>query len=361
MDRSKERLQDAHEKNDRGREAVARLGCRVIRSQAADGTMMNYCLSASLENGGTEQTLGLKQWANKMEENNTISELSGSPIDNLEDYINHWVEVQKCSVALQRHCFPNQEIDSTIAGQIMSNTLDPAACPAQDKLDVLKAVYASQSPRGGKLTLIIGPMFSGKTEELMRLARRARIASSKCLVVRSTKDNRYGDGALYSHANRKDTESYPASTLKEVEDNLIMWYYDMIFIDEGQFFPDLVKFCLKWVARGKRVLVSALDAYSNQELWPVVAPLLPYAVKISLTAICHKCNGPATLTGSRKDQGAEEVVGGIGEYYAVCSHCHLREREKHALCTACGEAATNAVDFDEGEAVVCQKCIMTSK
>ena len=87
----------------------------------------------------------------------------------------------------------------------------------------------------GSIDLVIGPMFSGKTTELIRRVRRNVAASKKCLLVKYKGDNRYTEDPVLSTHDNIHMAAKAASTLMEVSNSV--WHYDVIAIDEGQFFP----------------------------------------------------------------------------------------------------------------------------
>ena len=97
--------------------------------------------------------------------------------------------------------------------------------------------------KSGKFELIIGCMFSGKTTELLRRYNRYKIGGKKCLLIKHSSDNRYSDSFISTH-DKILKEALSISCLEKV-DNLIN-NYDVIFIDEIQFFKDAIKFCKDW-------------------------------------------------------------------------------------------------------------------
>ena len=134
-----------------------------------------------------------------------------------------------------------------------------------------------------KLTLIIGPMFAGKSSELLRRIRRHRICGNTCLLIKYAKDNRYCDNAIATHDNDK-IEAISCNELSEVEheaDN-----FDIIGIDEGQFFTDIVNFSEGMANKGKVVIVAALNGTFERKSFGEVHKLLPLAEEIiKLTSI----------------------------------------------------------------------------
>lgn len=87
----------------------------------------------------------------------------------------------------------------------------------------------------GSIDLVIGPMFSGKTTELIRRVRRNVAASKKCLLVKYKGDNRYTEDPVLSTHDHIHMEAKAVSTLSEISNTV--WHYDIVAIDEGQFFP----------------------------------------------------------------------------------------------------------------------------
>lgn len=112
----------------------------------------------------------------------------------------------------------------------------------------------------GSIDLVIGPMFSGKTTELIRRVRRNVAASKKCLLVKYKGDNRYTDDPVLSTHDHNYMEAKAVSTLSEISNTI--WHYDIIAIDEGQFFPGDCGYCLMLLCKKDRVRDLELAAVS---------------------------------------------------------------------------------------------------
>ena len=181
--------------------------------------------------------------------------------------------------------------------------------------------------RGGWLEVVCGPMFSGKSEELIRRLRRAEIAGQRVLIVKPKIDNRYDIGHVVSHAGAKmravAVES-PADIPGLVEG------YDVIGVDEVQFFsPEVVLVLDGLVEQGMRVLVSGLDQdFRGFPFGPMPELLCRAELVDKLQAVCHRCGGPATMTQRLVDgrpapaDGQTIVVGALDSYEARCRSCH---------------------------------------
>ncbi|RHX97999.1 hypothetical protein DYB36_002186 [Aphanomyces astaci] len=146
----------------------------------------------------------------------------------------------------------------------------------------------------GELQLIIGPMFSGKSTELIRRMRRYQHAQLKCMVVKSKIDDRYTNDSLVSTHDRQMMKANPLTRLEDMGDEFMK--YDVIGIDEGQFFTDLHSFCDDAANRGKIVIVAALDGTFERKPFQHVCDLIPRAESVTkLSAVCAICGSDAGI------------------------------------------------------------------
>ena len=100
-------------------------------------------------------------------------------------------------------------------------------------------------------------------------------------------------------------------------------HVDVIGIDEGQFFPDIVSFCERMANQGKIVIVAALDGTFLREGFGNVLNLLPVAEQVTkLNAICHHCMRDAAFTKRIGTEKEIELIGGSDKYVAVCRACY---------------------------------------
>ena len=181
-------------------------------------------------------------------------------------------------------------------------------------------------------------MFSGKSTELARRIRRHKVANKQCIVVKYAGDTRYEDepgradagtadaanlrGCVITH-DRQALVAYPARALKDVDN--VVHAFDVVGIDEGQFFGDLAECCERWASMGKTVIVAALDATFQRKPFNDVLSLVPIAEDVTkLNAVCNACGCDAAFTkrvGSN-DETTVELIGGEGMYAATCRACH---------------------------------------
>lgn len=141
------------------------------------------------------------------------------------------------------------------------------------------------------------------------------------MVVKYVKDTRYSRDKCCTHdMQRSDARS--AARLCEVED---ADDYDVIGVDEGQFFPDLVEFCETEANHGKTVIVAALDGTFQRKPFGRVLELVPLAESVTkLSAVCMICRKDAAFSRRLGRETAVEVIGGEDKYMAVCRSCYTR-------------------------------------
>ena len=172
----------------------------------------------------------------------------------------------------------------------------------------------------GWIEVIVGSMYSGKTEELIRRLRRAQIARQRVAIFKPTIDDRFGRDQLVSHSELR----IPSRAVKTAKDVLRYAHEaQVIGIDEGQVLgPDLVKVCERLARQGKRVIVAGLDQDYLGKPFEPMPQLLAIAEYITKTlAICVVCGNPANRSYRKKRRTARVVVGGADLYEARCRRC----------------------------------------
>ncbi|XP_074081149.1 thymidine kinase, cytosolic isoform X1 [Macrotis lagotis] len=180
----------------------------------------------------------------------------------------------------------------------------------------------SPSKIRGQIQVILGPMFSGKSTELMRRVRRFQIAQYKCLVIKYAKDTRYGKS--FSTHDRNTMEALPACLLRDVAQDALA--VTVIGIDEGQFFPDIVEFSETMANAGKTVIVAALDGTFQRKAFGNILNLVPLAESVvKLTAVCMECFREAAYTKRLGVEKEVEVIGGADKYHSVCRICYFKK------------------------------------
>lgn len=172
----------------------------------------------------------------------------------------------------------------------------------------------------GWIEVVCGCMFSGKTEELIRRARRAQIAKQRVAIFKPRIDNRYSVEHIVSHSEQS-LVSTPVDDASEILD--LSREAQVIGIDEGQFFkPNLVEVCEFLANHGKRVIVAGLDQDYRGKPFEPMPQLLAVAEYITKTlAICVVCGNPADRTQRKTPQADRVVVGAKDIYEARCRQC----------------------------------------
>jgi len=173
----------------------------------------------------------------------------------------------------------------------------------------------------GWIEAICGPMFSGKSEELMRRLRRAMIARKRVQVFKPIIDNRYSDDEIVSHTDIR-MKSEAITRVSEVMGRLD-WRTQVIGIDEANFFgQELVEIANQLADSGKQVIVAGLDTDYMGRPFPPMPDLLTLAESITKTlAICVRCGNPAKHTQRLVESSELIVVGAAGSYEARCRRC----------------------------------------
>ena len=175
----------------------------------------------------------------------------------------------------------------------------------------------------GWIEVIAGSMFSGKSEELIRRLRRAKIARQKVQVFKPEVDSRYSDDHIVSHSEMRHASANSRSAadiLEKVEPDT-----EVVGIDEGQFFDnELVRVANELARRGLRVIIAGLDQDYTGKPWEPMPQLLAIAEYITKThAICMRCGQAANYTQRTFESEERVAVGGAGMYEARCRKCFV--------------------------------------
>ena len=175
--------------------------------------------------------------------------------------------------------------------------------------------------RQGRVEVICGSMFSGKTEELIRRMKRANFAKQKVEIFKPAIDTRYSDEDVVSH----EGNSIPSTPVDSSASILLMAGDNQVVgIDEAQFFdPGIVDVCQELAARGVRVIVAGLDLdFQGQPFGPMPA-LCAIADDVSKQhAICVRCGALAYVSHRIVAGDKQVMLGEKQEYEPLCRHCY---------------------------------------
>ena len=184
----------------------------------------------------------------------------------------------------------------------------------------------------GKLELIIGPMFSGKSTELIRRINLLKVINKKVLVVKPSIDIRYNTDKLTTH-NYESTDCVVLENLSSINNEINN--YDVVVIDEGQFFKDLKKTVSIWVDNYNiNVIVGGLDGDYERKPIGQILELIPMAEScVKLCSYCNMCSngieGPFSLRLIKSND--QILIGGVETYIPVCRFHYLESNNFNSI------------------------------
>ncbi len=183
----------------------------------------------------------------------------------------------------------------------------------------------------GWIEVIVGSMFSGKSEELIRRLKRAQIARQKVQVFKPKIDNRYSIEQIASHSGMTHV-SKPVMTAKEILAQ-IEADTEVVGIDEGQFFDmEIVQAVNALADGGKRVIIAGLDQDYTGKPFEPMPQLLSIAEFITKThAICVKCGETANYSQRTSASTARVEVGASDKYEARCRQCFVPHSDEPTI------------------------------
>lgn len=189
--------------------------------------------------------------------------------------------------------------------------------------------FIAGNHRPGRIEVICGSMFSGKTEELIRRLKRAKFARQTVEIFKPAIDTRYSDDDVVSHdmnvINSTPVDS-SASIFLLASDN------DVVGIDEAQFFDDgLADVCNKLAEQGIRVIVAGLDMdYKGVPFGPMPALCAIADDVTKVHAICVRCGSLAYVSHRLVASDKRVMLGETTEYEPLCRACYMKEKAKEA-------------------------------
>ncbi|XP_039137277.1 LOW QUALITY PROTEIN: thymidine kinase-like [Dioscorea cayenensis subsp. rotundata] len=174
----------------------------------------------------------------------------------------------------------------------------------------------------GEVHVIIGPMFAGKTTALLRRIQSERDNGRSVVMVKSSKDSRYGLDCVVTHDGKKmPCFAVPnLSTFRAQIGHEAYNKFDVIGIDEGQFFEDLYDFCCEAADIDKKtIIIAGLDGDYMRRSFGSVLDVIPLADTVTkLTARCELCGRRAFFTFRKTAETQTELIGGADVYMPVC-------------------------------------------
>jgi thymidine kinase len=182
----------------------------------------------------------------------------------------------------------------------------------------------------GYLNLILGCMFAQKTTELLRRVRRYKSIGYKVLVVNFIGDTRYGEECIASH-DKEVEKAVCVEMLRSVDHLVRSGKYNVIAIDEGQFFTDLFEYVTRWADElPVHIVISGLDGTSERKPFGDMLRLIPHAEEVErLSAFCSECrDGTVAVYSKYFGEVPKDIngvaIGGAEAYRPVCRKHFLK-------------------------------------
>jgi thymidine kinase len=198
-------------------------------------------------------------------------------------------------------------------------------------------IMAVSSVETGYLELIIGPMFSGKTSELLKIYKQCEYCDIQVAIINHISDKRYHETMISSH-DKIMAPCYQTSCLRDIwsVNNCNINAFEfirssrVILINEGQFFPDLYEVVIDMLRQNKKVYVFGLDGDFQRKKFGEILDLLPMCDKVvKLTSLCSLCkNGKAGIFSMRLTSETEQTIIGSDNYIPVCRRCYDEKTSK---------------------------------
>ena len=190
-------------------------------------------------------------------------------------------------------------------------------------MNIFSEFNQMETTRRGRIEVICGSMFSGKTEELIRRLKRAKFARQKVEIFKPALDTRYSNIEVVSHDSNHITSTPIESSASIL---LLATDVDVVGIDEAQFFDDeLPAVCNELVRRGTRVIIAGLDMdFKCQPFGPMPA-LMALADEVTkVHAICVRCGNLAYVSHRTVENDKLVLLGEKMEYEPLCRECYYK-------------------------------------
>ena len=189
-------------------------------------------------------------------------------------------------------------------------------------------MYQEINPRpSGRIEVVCGSMFSGKTEELIRRLKRAKFARQRVEIYKPAIDTRYSSEEVVSH-DSNSISSTPVDSARSIL--LLASEAQVVGIDEAQFFDDsLVEVCNELARMGKRVIVAGLDMDFKGEPFGPMPALMAVAEEVTkVHAICVRCGNLAYVSHRKVANEHRVMLGEKEEYEPLCRECYKESQQQ---------------------------------
>lgn len=174
----------------------------------------------------------------------------------------------------------------------------------------------------GTIEIICGPMFSGKSDELLKKVMYLKYASIKTLIIKPKFDNRFSEDEIVSRSGAKH-KAFNASNAEEIQHFLSKQKYQALVIDEAHFFKsDVFDLVVKKADQGMYIIIAGLDSDFQRRPFGIMPKLIAVAEKVQkLQAICLQCKKFASFTYRKIADHKLNLLGDVDTYEARCRKC----------------------------------------
>jgi thymidine kinase len=195
----------------------------------------------------------------------------------------------------------------------------------------------TSSHQSGYLELFIGPMYASKTTRLVEIYKQCKFCNISVAVINHSSDNRYDEELLTTHDQIKIpciktnklldiwSDNISLEDTTRIKDKYTIRTSDVILINEGQFFPDLVDFVNVLLNERKKIYICGLDGDFERKKFGAMLDLIPLCDKVNkLSSLCSQCkDGTPGIFSMRLTKETEQTVVGSENYIPVCRKCYL--------------------------------------
>ena len=181
----------------------------------------------------------------------------------------------------------------------------------------------------GSVEVILGSMYAEKSTELIKRVRRHEIANKKCLVFKHSLDCKRNNQIDIITHNQHRYDAVAVNSIKEIYDQISGQVFDVIAIDEVQFFDDEVIGLARYVSQklGGKIILAGLDMDYNGEPFGVMGMLCCIADNVTkLHAVCMSCGKDAKYSYRKTDEKGRISIGATDKYEALCEYCYLERK-----------------------------------
>ncbi|KAL0234445.1 hypothetical protein PCE1_001481 [Barthelona sp. PCE] len=185
----------------------------------------------------------------------------------------------------------------------------------------------------GELTMVVGPMFAGKSTSLIDYMTDCDLRRLKHVTIKYDSDCRYFDNFhIGTHDADITLEAIPVSTLGTAHEYIVKNGIQAIGVDEGQFFPDVVEYVTTWLKMGIDIIVVGLDGTFNKDVFGTMLNLIPLCVSFTkINSICHMCHDSAPFSRRLCESDELIIIGGADKYCACCRSCYSKTLDQKQL------------------------------